>query len=104
MHQKEYKEKQQKIRMKYRIYAGAALIMAAAVIVAVVFLLFRVQKIEVMGTEYSNSTQVVKWIQEDRFSQNSLYLLLRDKVSPRAIPPYLEEVHIRLKTPWIVQA
>ena len=49
--------------------------MAAALLGYLILLLFEVKKIEVKGTVYTSEQEVLDWVQEDKYSSNSLYIL-----------------------------
>ena len=50
-------------------------ILAAALLGYLILLLFEVKKIEVKGTVYTSEQEVLDWVQEDKYSSNSLYIL-----------------------------
>ena len=86
MGNREYREQESPRRKKkkpHRIYAMIVLVLGAAIIAAVIFLLFYVQKIEVNGNDYVTDQQIIDAVQNDDFSINALYIL-------------------GLKAPWIV--
>ena len=56
---KERKEPRRRNKKSHRIYAFIVLSLAAAIIAAVIFLLFYVQKIEVKGTEYVTEKEII---------------------------------------------
>ena len=78
MGRRELKERDGSSRRKkksHKIYAFIVLALAAAILAAVVFLLFYVQKIEVKGNDYVTEQEIVDAVQNDDLSVNALYIL-----------------------------
>lgn len=100
---KERKEPRRRNKKSHRIYAFIVLSLAAAIIAAVIFLLFYVQKIEVKGTEYVTEKEIIDIIQNDDFSVNALYILGKYALGKGKVLPCLDEMKVGLKAPWIVK-
>lgn len=99
MRVKEYKEN----KKRHRIYALIVIILGIAIFLLSFFLLFYVQRIEVKGVTYSNAQEIERFVKNDELSKNSLYLLWKYTWGKGDIPPYLEEVKLKLRAPWSVQ-
>ena len=62
-------------KKSHRIYAFIVLFLGLAIIAAIIFLLFYVQKIEVKGNDYVTEKEIIETVQNDDFSVNALYIL-----------------------------
>ncbi len=94
------KKKKKKRRFGYYLYASVALMLAVANITIALYLLTYVQDISVSGTKYSQQIMVKQWIQEDKNTSNSLYAVLKFKLTNPKLPSYLEDISVGWKTPW----
>ena len=70
--------------------------------VTVVFL-FRARNFEVEGNDYYGDTTITTWIQNDRLSVNSLYILLKYDFLDPELPSGVEDIKVSLKNPWTVR-
>lgn len=102
---KEQKEKKRKKKRKAGMifYACTVLVLGIVIIAFAVFLLFHVQKVQVSGTTYSSKSEITEWATEGKAGRNSIYLMWKFKSGHYKLPPYLEDVDIRLKAPWSVE-
>lgn len=75
---------------------------ALAVLAAVVVFLFRTRTYEVEGNSYYGENTITSWIQNDRFSVNSLYVLFKYNFTDADLPSAVESMDISLKNPWTV--
>ncbi len=92
-----------KKRKKKKVWPVLLSILAALVILAaVVVFLFRVRTFEVEGNSYYGENTITSWIQNDRFSVNSLYVLLKYNYTEADLPSAVEKFDISLKNPWTV--
>lgn len=106
MGNREYREREEPRRRRkksHRIYAFIVLVLGAAIIAAVIFLLFYVQKIEVKGTNYVTEQEIIDAVQNDDLSVNALYILGKYALGKGKVLPCLDEMKVRLKAPWIVK-
>lgn len=87
----------------HRVYAFFVLLLGAAIIAGLTFVIFYVQKIEVRGNEYVTEQEIVKAVQSDRYSVNTLYILGKYAMGKGEIPPCLERMRVGMKAPWIVK-
>ena len=62
-------------KKSHRIYAFFVLTLGIMIIVLSMLLLFHIQKIEVKGNNYCTDKEIVDLAKNDRFSNNSLYVL-----------------------------
>ena len=81
-------------KKSHRIYAFFVLTLGIMIIVLSMLLLFHIQKIEVKGNNYCTN---------DRFSNNSLYVLGKYKMGKGSTLPCFEKITVRLKAPWSIQ-
>ncbi|MCI9422922.1 MAG: FtsQ-type POTRA domain-containing protein [Dorea sp.] len=90
-------------KKSHRIYAFIVLFLGLAIIAAVIFLLFYVQKIEVKGNDYVTEKEIIETVQNDDFSVNALYILGKYALGKGKTLPCLEQMKVRLKAPWSVK-
>ncbi len=106
MGKKEYREREgprRKKKKSHKIYAAVVLVLGAAIIAAMVFLVFYVQKIEVSGNDYVTDQEILEVVQADDFSINSLYILGKYALGKGETLPCLSQMKVSLKSPWIVK-
>lgn len=89
-------------KKSHRIYALIVLLLGFAIIAAVLFLLFYVQKIEVKGNNYVTEKEIVDAVQDDELSVNALYILGKYTLGKGKILPSLDQMKVGLKAPWTV--
>ncbi|MEE1314495.1 MAG: cell division protein FtsQ/DivIB [Faecalimonas sp.] len=94
------KKKKKKKKFGYYLYAAVALLLAIVNILLAAFLLTYVQNIRVYGTKYSKDSEVIAWIQEDPYTFNSIYTLVKFKSGAYELPSYLEDVKVGLQKTW----
>lgn len=90
-------------KKSHKIYALVVLLLGLAIIALAVILLFYVQKIEVKGNEYTSSEEIVKMVEEDKGSFNSLYILWKYHFTDYKKPDSVQDMQVSLKAPWIVR-
>ncbi|WP_288174824.1 cell division protein FtsQ/DivIB [Sporofaciens musculi] len=90
-------------KKSHRIYAFIVLFLGLAIIAAIIFLLFYVQKIEVKGNDYVTEKEIIETVQNDDFSVNALYILGKYALGKGKTLPCLEQMKVRLKAPWSVK-
>ena len=82
---------------KHHVYAVIVLLLAAAIIIIGGFLLFYIQEIEVSGNEYCDSQEIVNCVQNDKLSDNSLYVVAKYSMGKGAVPKCLDSLKVRMK-------
>ena len=90
-------------KKSHKIYAFIVLFLGLAIIAAIIFLLFYVQKIEVKGNDYVTEKEIIETVQNDDFSVNALYILGKYALGKGKTLPCLEQMKVRLKAPWSVK-
>ena len=90
-------------KKSHRIYAFIVLFLGLAIIAAIIFLLFYVQKIEVKGNDYVTEKEIIETVQSDDFSVNALYIWGKYALGKGKTLPCLEQMKVRLKAPWSVK-
>lgn len=100
MTEKKKRKRRKRSRFGYYLYAVTALALMLAIIVLSTLLLFHVQKMEVKGTKYTDSNEILRWVQEDQYVVNSIYACVKFKMGDYEKPIYLEDVKVRMKAPW----
>ncbi len=94
------KRKHKKIRVWLIV---VSIIVSLAVLAAAAVFLFRTRSFVVEGNSYYGENTITTWIQNDRFSVNSLYILAKYNFTDADLPSGVESMKISLKNPWTVK-
>lgn len=92
--------RRKKKKFGYYLYAIFALGFFLANSIMLLLLIFHVQKIEVVGNETVQESQIVSWVKEDEYTANSLYTLWKFNNYSGEIPEYLDEIKVQMILPW----
>lgn len=96
------KKRRKKSKFGYYLYAIVILTLTITNITLATLLLTYVQEIHVSGTENSDKSEIIAWIEKDPLTANSLYTLCKFRFGKYKIPVYLEDVKVSLGAPWKV--
>ena len=96
-------KRRKKRRKSHRLYALIIIILGIAIIAASVYLLFYVQEIEIRGNEYTEDKVILESVQRDKYSVNSLYLIIKYRFREYEMPGSLSSIKVGLKSPWAVK-
>ena len=77
-------------------------LMTLLVLAAAVVLLFRTRAVEVEGNSYYSENTISTWVQRDRLSVNTLYILVKYDFMDAELPAGVERLNVSLKNPWTV--
>ena len=97
---KKKKRRKKKSRFGYYLYAVVVLLLTVINITLGFLLLTHVQSIQVSGTEISQKSEIISWVKEDPMTNNSLYAYWKFKTGAYTLPVYLEDMTVKLRTPW----
>ena len=78
-------------------------LMTLFVLAAAVVLLFRTRAVEVAGNSYYSENTISTWVQRDRLSVNTLYILVKYDLMDAELPAGVERLNVSLKNPWTVR-
>ena len=78
-------------------------LMTLLVLAAAVVLLFRTRAVEVEGNSYYSENTISTWVQRDRLSVNTLYILVKYDLMDAELPAGVERLNVSLKNPWTVR-
>ncbi len=95
--------RKKKKRFGYYLYSVTLFILTVANILLAVFLLTYVQRIKVTGIHYGNEEEIISLVTKDPLSANSLYAVLKAKISPVKPPAYAESVSVTFEKPWALK-
>ncbi|MCC2254173.1 cell division protein FtsQ [Ruminococcus sp. CLA-AA-H200] len=95
------KKKKHRKRKIWPVVAGVFL--AVIVLAAGSVLLFRTRSFEVEGNSYYSKNTITSWIQNDQFSFNTLYILIKYNFTDADLPSAVESMDVSLKNPWTVR-
>lgn len=87
----------------HRLYAAIVLLLGIVIFLLGFLLLFHVQKIEIRGNEYCSDQEIAEAIQNDRLSDNSLYVVLQYAIGHGKELPCMETMKVGIKNPWTLQ-
>ena len=96
-------KKKKKKKRKHRVYAFFVLLFAFLILVLGIFVLFHIQKVEVKGNDYCSTEDIVKSVQNDKYSVNGLYVLGKYALGYGKEPDALESIKVSLKNPWTLK-
>lgn len=89
--------------MKRAVMKAILVIMLVCITMITFLLLFQVRKIEVSGNQYLSRQEIADWVQDDEWSTNSLYLMIKYHLMDYEMLPAMEEVNVTMKNPWTVK-
>ncbi len=99
MRKKRKKQKRRKVLIT--LLPVLALVIALAVIM--VWKVFVVKEVEVVGNEIYSDEQIETWALSDEYSWNSLYVVLKNRFQKQEEIPFVDSIHITLKSPSTLQ-
>ncbi len=91
------KQKKKKIRI-----AALITVLSVLVLFFAVFLLFQTRKIEVTGNQYCQDEELVKCVQKEKYSFNSIYICWKYIYGYVTKTAAIESVKFSIKNPWTV--
>ncbi len=92
-----------KKKRKILLSVFLAVLLSAAVAVFVVWKVFTVKEIVVEGNKLYSDKQIGQFIREDKYSWNSLYVLLKYRFLDVKEIPFIDSIEISLKNPHTVK-
>ena len=87
----------------YRIVHGINVILRIVIVIMMLLLLFRIEKVDVTGSEKITQDQVIKWLGEDKKSLNSLYAVWKYNIRKQPLSPAVESAHVTIRRPWHIK-
>ncbi len=89
---------------KIRVWLIVVSVIAAlAALAAAAVFLFQTRSFVVEGNSYYGENTITTWIQNDRFSVNTLYIMAKYNLTDADLPSGVESLKITLKDPWTVK-
>ena len=90
-----------KRKRRRKVWRTVLSVVAAVILLGLILVFgFRVRTIEVEGNEYYGDNSIATWIQNDKFAENSLYVLLKYNLTQPDVPSAVESMKVSLKNPW----
>lgn len=90
-----------KRKRRRKVWRTVLSVVAAVILLGLILVFgFRVRTIEVEGNEYYGDNSIATWIQNDKFAENSLYVLLKYNLTQSDVPSAVESMKVSLKNPW----
>lgn len=87
---------------KKKIWLPIVSVIIAVVLLSAAVFLFRTRSFEVEGNSYYGDNTITSWIQNDRFSESTLYILAKYSFTEADLPSGVESLKVSLKNPWTV--
>ena len=91
------------MRRKKAIFRLLTVGLTLLILTLAIVLVFHIQTIKVTGNQYCTKEEVVKWLQKDKLSSNSLYVWLKYNYTDAEKLPFMEDCEIRLENRWTVE-
>ncbi len=85
------------------MYALIIIVLGVAIIAISVYLLFYVQGIEIKGNEYTEDKVILESVQKDKYSINSLYLVVKYRFMEHEVPGSLTSIKVGMRNPWTIK-
>lgn len=85
------------------LYRFVVTLLGIAILVLLVVILFKVEKIEISGNSYCTDRQIKDMVQNDKYSVNALYIFGKYMVGKGEVLPCLDSVRVTLGAPWHVK-
>lgn len=85
------------------MYALIIIVLGVAIIAISVYLLFYVQRIEIKGNEYTEDKVILESVQKDKYSINSLYLVVKYRFMEHEVPGSLTSIKVGMRNPWTIK-
>ena len=92
--------KNNKRRKKWPVVVG--ILMGLFILAAGAVVLFRTRTVEVEGNSIYSENTIATWVQKDKLSVNTLYLLVKYNFLDSELPVGVEQMDVSLKNPWTV--
>lgn len=92
--------KKKKRRKKWPVVVG--ILMGLFILAAGAVVLFRTRTVEVEGNSIYSENTIATWVQKDKLSVNTLYLLVKYNFLDSELPVGVEQMDVSLKNPWAV--
>ena len=92
--------KKKKRRKKWPVVVG--ILMGLFILAAGAVVLFRTRTVEVEGNSIYSEKTIATWVQKDKLSVNTLYLLVKYNFLDSELPVGVEQMDVSLKNPWTV--
>ena len=92
--------KKKKRRKKWPVVVG--ILMGLFILAAGAVVLFRTRTVEVEGNSIYSENTIATWVQKDKLSVNTLYLLVKYNFLDSELPDGVEQMDVSLKNPWTV--
>lgn len=97
------KKKRRRKQFMKRMLSVLCVLVVLTFVISLIYTVFQVKKINVKGNQYTASQDVVDWMKQDRFSDNSIYLYCKYNRDEIEQLPSIKSVDVKLKSPWIVE-
>ena len=87
----------------YRFFHTINVLLRIVIVLLILLLIFRIQKVDVTGSERITEEQVMKWLSEDKKTLNSLYAVWKYNIRKQSLSPAVEQTRVSIKLPWHIR-
>lgn len=98
---KETRRKRRRRRAIFRALLIIAVVLCMAALI--IFKVFTVKNVEVEGNKLYSDNRIEKWVLNDKYSWNSLYVLFKYKVKETRELPFVDYMKVSMKNPHTLQ-
>ena len=97
------KKKRKKRRIRWKaILMLLGVIVSLVILLYLIVILFETKKINITGNQYSSVQEVQEWVQSDKYSSNTLYIMWKYNKEDIEQLPVIEKTSVKLESPWEV--
>ncbi|MDR1800844.1 MAG: hypothetical protein LBQ95_03280 [Lachnospiraceae bacterium] len=99
---RKHREELKRRKMEHA-YAITVLALGAIILFLIIYLLFFVQRIEVEGNKLVSDDEIISLIRSDKFSGNSLCMVVKYGIGLGKKLPVTEKIRIKMVSPWRIK-
>lgn len=103
MRQPARNRRRKKKRLQRFLIVLLSLLVVAALAALIIWKVFTVENVEVEGNEHYSSEQIQKFVLNDEYSWNSLYVLIKYRFLQTDEIPFVDTMEVSLKNPHTVK-
>lgn len=98
---KEIRKRQRRRRLIFKSLLTVLVVLGLAALI--IFKVFAVKNVEVKGNKLYSDSRIEKWVLNDKYSWNSLYVFFKYKVKETKELPFVDYMKISMKNPHTLQ-
>ncbi len=87
----------------YRILHRINALLRVVIVLLILLVAFKIQRVDVEGNESISDEQITEWINSDRMSGNSLYAIWKYDIRHKTLNPAIAKTRVSFRLPWRVK-